>query len=180
MKFIELLLKCPKTLGSFLKGLIHIFLVPFLFWGALVLQMEHTTVQRRRVYLACRAIFTGQNALVRKPKKIKELVEEHRRSLKPLIQDIGINKVTEILRTLLEGQIFQSELKAKLQFPELFCSTPGRNIQRAESENNAAKSVAEALEEISSLEDSNDMNRDENGQAHQALSTVRHGNESKY
>ena len=115
--------------------------------------MTYSATDKRRVYLACRAIFTGNNAQLRRRKKIRELLEKRKCSLAPLIRDFGITKITEILRILLESQIFQSDLKAKVEFPELFHSSPDRDIQRAESEQNAARSVAEALEEIASVGD---------------------------
>jgi len=114
--------------------------------------MQYPPADKRRVYLACRAIFAGNDAQLRKQKKIRELVGRHRSLLGPLLSDFGADKVHEILRVLLEGQIFQSELKAKVEFPELFVSSPVRDEQRAASENDAARSAAEALEEIESLE----------------------------
>lgn len=41
--------------------------------------------------------------------------------------------------------MFQSELKAKITFLELFRTTLGRDGQRAESESDAVRSEAEAL-----------------------------------
>jgi hypothetical protein len=116
----------------------------------------YPAADRRRVYLACRAIFAGNNALLRKQKKIKELVVTHKRALKPLVADFGADKVVEILKLLLEAQIFQSELKAKIEFPELFLSSPVRDVQRAASEIDAARSMEEALEEILSDDDQDD------------------------
>jgi hypothetical protein len=128
--------------------------------------MAHSPADRRRVYLACRAIFAGSNAQLRKLKKIRELVETRQVPLKPLIGDFGIPKVVEILRDLLDGRVFESELKAKVEFPELFVSTPERDVQRAESENHAAQSAAEALEEITSLDEAYDkLNQGDNEQS---------------
>ncbi|EED13694.1 conserved hypothetical protein [Talaromyces stipitatus ATCC 10500] len=59
----------------------------------------------------------------------------------------------ESLPYLLEKEIFQSDVKAKIEFPELCHSSPSRDAQRAASENNAARSVAEVLEEVASRED---------------------------
>jgi hypothetical protein len=115
--------------------------------------MAYSAADKRRVYLACRAIFTGNNAQLRKQKKIRELVDKRKSSLGPLIKDFGATKVVDILRILLEGRIFESELKAKIEFPELFHSSIERDVQRAASENEAARSAAEALEEIASLEE---------------------------
>lgn len=107
---------------------------------------------QRRVYLACRAIFTGTNAQLRRSKKVRELVSTHRRSLQPLIQEFTAEKVVNIIKNLLEKEIFQSDVKAKIEFPELFRSSPTRDAQRAASENDAARSAAEALEEVASRE----------------------------
>jgi hypothetical protein len=114
--------------------------------------MAYSTADKRRVYLACRAIFSGNNAQLRKPKKIREAVEVRKSSVNPLIRDFGTPKLVEILQDLLNSQVFQSDLRAKVAFPELFRSTPEQDVQRAESEHNAARSVAETLEEIASLE----------------------------
>ena len=90
-------------------------------------------------------------------------MERHRPSLRPLIKDFGDNKVIDIARILLEGRIFESELRAKIEFPELFLSSPARDVQRAASENDAQRSTAEALEEIASLEGGDDEPDEEEG-----------------
>src|ERR1700753_3555427 len=63
-EYIELRLYCQKSLVSILLLPIITFYstlhTSYLFHCA-IQKMEHTAVQRRRVYLACRAIFTGQN-----------------------------------------------------------------------------------------------------------------------
>ena len=63
--------------------------------------MPRTPADRRRVYLACRTIFSGNKAQLRRPKKIRELVTTHRSSLGPLIRDFGDAKVIDILKGLL-------------------------------------------------------------------------------
>lgn len=109
---------------------------------------QYSSSDKRRVYLACRTVFAGPNAQLRKPKKVRELIDVHRSAFSPLINDFGLDKVTEIILILLNGGIFQSELKAKIAFPELFRTTPSRDVLRAESENDAVRSEAEALEEL--------------------------------
>jgi len=106
---------------------------------------------RRRVYLLCRPIFSGNNALVRRHRKVKELVNGNG-SLKPLLKDIGEARLVEILRDLLENRIFESELKAKVAFPELFRPSPIRDAQRQAFEIDAARSNAEVLEEITHMD----------------------------
>ena len=54
------------------------------------------------------------------------------------------------MKTLLDQRVFEPELKAKIAFPELFQTSPARDVQRNESENDAARSAAEALEELTS------------------------------
>ncbi|KUL81336.1 hypothetical protein ZTR_10421 [Talaromyces verruculosus] len=126
--------------------------------------MSYSAEDRRRVYLACRPIFAGSNALLRKPKKIRELLSIHLKSIQPLVQDFSVETVADIVKILLERRIFQSDVKAKIEFPELFHSSPARDAQRATSENDAARSVAEALEEVASRED-NDKSDDEEVEA---------------
>jgi DNA polymerase kappa len=113
------------------------------------------------VYLACRPIFAGSNALLRKSRKIRELLSLHLKSIQPLVQDFSIETVADIVRFLLERRIFQSDVKAKIEFPELFHSSPTRDAQRATSENDAARSVAEALEEVASREDNSKSDDEE-------------------
>lgn len=109
------------------------------------------SVAERTVYLACKPIFTGQTALVRKLKKIRELVKQHRISLDALVAEYGEQQLVKTLKVLLDDNIFQSDSKAEKEFPELFQSSPLRDLQRSESEVHAVQSIAEALEEIESL-----------------------------
>ena len=76
--------------------------------------MENYLAVRRRVYIACRVIFTGKDAQLRKRKKIRELVERHKTSLGLLIKDTNIDVVVAIPRNILEKRIFESELMAKV------------------------------------------------------------------
>jgi hypothetical protein len=108
--------------------------------------MQYATAERRRVFLAYRALFAGERAMLRKSKKVREVVEKHKSSFQPLIREFGNDKIIGILKELLAGRIFQSELRAKVEFPELFRSSPARDVQRTTSENDAARSEAEALE----------------------------------
>ncbi|XXH02984.1 hypothetical protein Hte_009374 [Hypoxylon texense] len=117
--------------------------------------MVHKIADRRRIYLACRAIFAGDKANLRKPKKVREEIEKRPSVLGPLNRDLSIEKVVEILRDLLERRVFESELKAKIEFPELFFSSPTQDATREKSEIDAlnqAEAAAEAIEEIASVE----------------------------
>lgn len=114
--------------------------------------MDFSAADQHRVYLACRPIFAGDNALVRKTKRVRNLILQHKKALRPLIQDFTFERVVNIVKHLLEKEIFQSDVKAKVEFPELFHSSPVRTAQRAASEDDAARSAAEALEEVASRE----------------------------
>ncbi|PQE27762.1 ubiquinol-cytochrome-c reductase cytochrome c1 protein [Rutstroemia sp. NJR-2017a BVV2] len=106
--------------------------------------MAHSLADRRRVFLAYRTVFTGPQAHIRKSKKVREVIEHHRTSFQQLITDVGFDKVVDIVKVLLDQCIFESELKAKNAFPELFQTSPTRDVQRNESENNAARSEDKA------------------------------------
>jgi hypothetical protein len=59
-----------------------------------VLRMVSIT-EKRRVYVLCRPIFSGENARVRKRKKVKEMVNSSRISLHPLLEELGEAKLVE-------------------------------------------------------------------------------------
>jgi hypothetical protein len=122
--------------------------------------MAHSSAEGRRVFLAYRTVFTGPHAHIRKSKKVREVIEQHRGSFKPLIRDFGFDKVADIVKTLLDQRVFESELKAKIAFPELFQTSPARDVQRNTSENDAARSVAEALEELTSASEHGELGDD--------------------
>ncbi|WYZ42167.1 hypothetical protein EsH8_V_001062 [Colletotrichum jinshuiense] len=100
----------------------------------------------------CRAVFSGNDAQIRKLKKIREILEMNKGSLMPLFQDLGEAKLVDVVRQLLEARIFESTLRAKIEFPELFRTSPQRDAQREASEADAARSTAEALDEITRSE----------------------------
>lgn len=95
-----------------------------------------------------RALFSGHNASLRQLKKIRKVVSEHKDTFQPILTDYGYDKVADILRELLEGRVFESEIRAKVEFPEIFQTSPARSVQRAASENEAARSEAEAMEDL--------------------------------
>ena len=122
---------------------------------------QHAT--RRRVYVACRPIFSGHDSRVRRARKVKELVNNSKKSLEPLLRDFGEQTLINILRDLLEDRIFESELRAKVVFPELFRPSPLRDVQRQAVEVKAARSVAKALDEIATQDGQVPGERDAGG-----------------
>jgi len=115
-----------------------------------------TMEKEQRVFLAYRAVFEGNNAQIRQPKAIKKLVSQHRTSAQTLLQSLGENQVIDTLKTLLERKVFQSELEAKLRFPKLFTISSSQSVQHIASEADAARSEAEALDDLTSLHGNDD------------------------
>lgn len=107
---------------------------------------------RERVYLYSRAIFSGDNANIRSAKRIKELVDQNRQSLTNILTGLGVDQVHNTIQSLLDKRVFESELRAKLEFPELFRSSAARNAERQASEDEAAHSTASRLDEIAAYE----------------------------
>ncbi|KAK3358424.1 hypothetical protein B0T24DRAFT_693343 [Lasiosphaeria ovina] len=115
--------------------------------------MASSAPDRRRVYITCRPIFTGDNALLRREKKIRNLVRKNKLSLTKLLSELGEDKLVAVLKGLLEENVFVSEVCARAIFPDLFQTTPSRNAEREVSEAKAAKSAAKAVEEVVASED---------------------------
>ncbi|KAJ5016903.1 N-acetyl-6-hydroxytryptophan oxidase ivoB [Colletotrichum sp. SAR 10_99] len=119
--------------------------------------MSYTLEERQRVYRTCRAIFSGDAALFRKPKKIKETLLQNRGSLQHVFQEFDEVKLADIVKELLENRLFESDLRAKVEFPELFRTSPQQDAQREASEADAAKSVADCLGEIARFEEEEEI-----------------------
>ena len=117
--------------------------------------MSYSARDQQRVFLVYRTVFAGPSALIRKAKKVREVVQQHRYkpAFQPIVHDFGFEKVCEIVKLLLEEQIFESALKAKIAFPQLFQISQARDVQHTASEADIARSEAEALEEIASAND---------------------------
>ncbi|KAI8189045.1 N-acetyl-6-hydroxytryptophan oxidase ivoB [Colletotrichum sp. SAR 10_75] len=99
----------------------------------------------------------GDAALFRKPKKIKETLLQNRGSLKHVFQEFDEVKLADIVKQLLENRLFESDLRAKVEFPELFRTSPQQDAQREASEADAAKSVADCLGEIARFEEEEEI-----------------------
>ena len=124
--------------------------------------MSVTAQEQQRIFLAYRTIFEGQTAQLRRQKKIEEVVDAHQKHpSRGLLQTLGKKKVVGVLKTLLERRVFESELKAKLAFPALFQTTVAQDAQHNASEIDAARSEAEALEEVASVNADNEEHVEE-------------------
>ena len=104
-----------------------------------------------RVFLTYRAVFEGQNAQIRQQKAILKIINKHGKSAQTLLKSLGEKYVIGTLKSLLERKVFQSELEAKLAFPDLFKTSLAQDVQHNASEADAARSEVEALEDVASL-----------------------------
>ena len=107
----------------------------------------------RLVYLHCSSIFSGVNAHVRKVKKISQLLEKHKVSIKMLTKEFTLPAVTTITKELLEEQIFESLPRARLRYPELFQPLETQEAERAASEVEVIRIEAEAVQDIVLISD---------------------------
>ena len=110
--------------------------------------MTCSIAEKRQIFLACKAIFTGPSASLRKTKTIQKRITSHQAALSTSIPNFEINRVTNIVQALLKEQVFQSDIKAKTEFPDLFTSSLTKNIKDNVFEAEAAHSAADILEEI--------------------------------
>ncbi|MCJ1247646.1 hypothetical protein MMC30_004861 [Trapelia coarctata] len=128
----------------------------------------------KRIFLAYRAIFDANNAQIRQNKAIQRVVSQHRTSSRSLLQGLGEKHVLRTLKSLLERGVFGSEFEARRAFPDLFTTSPAQDVQHNASEADAARSEAEALEDIASLEGDRDeiLDRETGEGPPEELSTI--------
>ena len=105
--------------------------------------------RRRRIFLTARTVFAGVNAGLRQRKDVARCIAGHEQTFQLLIRAFGKDIITDVITSLLENGIFESELKAKLAFPELYQVSNVRSIQHDVSEQDAARSEDEALARVS-------------------------------
>ena len=116
--------------------------------------MPKNPPDERLVYLALKNTFRGADAQLRKPKKIRELILKRQNDIdvKDLIREHNIDNVCNVARSLLEQQIFESTLQAKIQFPEVFEVSPAQTAERSASEEEATRTEANAITAASGIQ----------------------------
>lgn len=82
--------------------------------------------EKREVYIACKSIFAGPNASVRKLKSIEKLISQHQATLRKAIPDFNLLRVATTARILLLGGAFESDAKAKAEMPSLLALSPAK------------------------------------------------------
>jgi hypothetical protein len=113
--------------------------------------MTNNLPDERVVYLALKEFFKGADAQIRRPKKVREIVQKAQDNLdvRDLIQQHNIDNVCNVTKSLLEQQIFESTLKAKIRFPEVFEISPAQSAERSVSEAEATRLEADAIKSAS-------------------------------
>jgi methylglyoxal synthase len=106
----------------------------------------------RHVYLALKNVFCGENAKLRKEKTIKQKVKKFIQGgdvqTQALVAEHNLDKVCHTAKTLLQEQIFESTLRAKMRFPEVFEVSPAQTAERAISEAEAVRSDSHAIRAV--------------------------------
>ncbi|CAG7915471.1 unnamed protein product [Penicillium olsonii] len=119
--------------------------------------MAQNDPDERLVYLACQHIFRGSHSHVRRSKVIRSLIQENKPSLTDILREHNIDRTVKVVKKLLEDQVFDDTLKAKIRFPELFDVSPTQSAEREASEAEAARGEASTVREISEREVSRDI-----------------------
>lgn len=139
--------------------------------------MAKNPPNERLVYLALKGVFKGNNAKLRREKKVRKLIEAHKNqpNIQNLIQEHNIDSLCHVAKALLEAQVFESTLNAKIRFPEVFEVSPSQSAERVISESEAAKHEDAAIQRVidgrqgeasghkGKLPAGDDGKRDENG-----------------
>ncbi|KAL8784133.1 MAG: hypothetical protein Q9195_009157 [Heterodermia aff. obscurata] len=102
----------------------------------------------RLVYLHCSSIFSGADAHIRKVKKISQLLQKHKASIKILTKEFTLTAIGAVAKQLLEEGIFESLPRARLRYPELFQPSETQEAERAASEADVLRIEAEAARDI--------------------------------
>lgn len=90
----------------------------------------------RVAYLALKNIFKGNNAQARKKKTVSKLITQHeaQESVANLLREHNFDIICNLAVSLLSAEIFESTLKAKVRFPELFDASPTQSAEKEASE----------------------------------------------
>jgi hypothetical protein len=109
--------------------------------------MAKRSPAQRSVYLHCSSIFSGANAQIRRPKKISQILSQHRKSIKILTNEFPLDAIAVVVKCLLDERVFESTSRARSRFPDLFQSSGTQEAERKVSEAEAARSEAKAVRE---------------------------------
>lgn len=111
--------------------------------------MSQNPPDERLVYLAFKNIFSGQDAHLRRQRRIHQLIRQNQNNddVQPLIQEHNIANVEKTAEALLREGIFASTLRAKIKFPEVFDVSSVQSAERAASEVEVAQSETDTIKQ---------------------------------
>ncbi|KAF4819158.1 hypothetical protein CGCSCA5_v004621 [Colletotrichum siamense] len=108
----------------------------------------------QQVYVACRSIFQGRNAKIRRLTKTKSVFKLKAEVVESVVEEMGEEKVANIALDLLREKVFKYETKARARFPAAFqTETETRNRINGPEADSAASHMAEPQDDIFSSED---------------------------
>ena len=119
-----------------------------------------TPEKKKLVYLHCSSIFKGEKSQIRKLKKITQLLNKHKTSIKILTNEFPLGTIATVAKSLLEQRIFELQPRARLHFPELFEPSKTQEAQREASEAEVARIEAAAVQETAVTSDEEWKTRD--------------------
>jgi hypothetical protein len=67
--------------------------------------------------------------MVRKQKNVKSLIQQNQPTLTDILREYNIDSACNVAKRLLDEKIFNSNLQAKIRFPELFDVSPARSAE---------------------------------------------------
>ncbi|KAL5382190.1 hypothetical protein PMIN04_010300 [Paraphaeosphaeria minitans] len=108
-------------------------------------------VERQRVFLAYRRVFTGKKALIRKKNAIRNILFQHHCSAYENSVGISELNVVRILEGLLSDRVFESEEHASKECPELFMK-PSQDSQLVNQDDSGGIAIKESRERNMSLD----------------------------
>ncbi|KAF5491625.1 hypothetical protein CGCS363_v010663 [Colletotrichum siamense] len=108
----------------------------------------------QQVYVACRSIFQGRNAKIRRLSKIKSVFKVKAEVVESVVEEMGEEKVANVALDLLREKVFKYETKARARFPAAFqIETGTRNSINGLEAERATSHTAEPQDDIFSSED---------------------------
>lgn len=86
----------------------------------------------RLVYLALRNLIKGDDARIRRAKKVRNFIskQQDHAEIKRLIQKHTLDNLCETAKKLLQDRIFESSLQARLRFPDVFKDAENKKAKR--------------------------------------------------
>jgi hypothetical protein len=104
----------------------------------------------RVVYLTLKNVFMGNVAEMRKLATIRKVIQKERRQseVESLVSAHGLETICITARRLLLEGIFESTMRAKIRFPEVFDVSPTQSAEREASEAEAVRCEATAISQF--------------------------------